>query len=498
MNETSALLGRIIELEESLSDLTRLQAEDIGWTKLTTGVENDLDPKRRKQMTDLCEVMTIANPLIKRGFLLRQGYVWGAGHTIAVTSGEADKDGEVNAVVQAMLDDPRNASSLRTQEAQEGMERWLYTHGDVAFLLHADEYGKLVVRQEDPDHITDVITDPEDATAAWYWCREFTTRILDAATGKTDSKKITVWHPDVDYRPAPGDRLDFIGGKQVRWDQRILMRSVNIPATGGRSRGIPDCYAALPWARMSKEFLEAWFLLAQALSRYAWRTSTRGRAAAAAARAARTTAATDINPSGAGAHVFTDPDTTLEAIPKTGATIDARSAQPIQQFVAAALDIPLTMLLADPGTTGARSVAETLDQPLENSMAARRRLWGEVLARIAGHAIDLAVEHGTLPGVVDATGPGAVALPEGWSRTVLVTWPDYDSVPVETKLRALRDADGMDKLPPLLLARLILDALGVEDADEWMERITDGDGNFIPPEKLLSAADREAQRQGEM
>ena len=494
MNETSALLGRIVELEESLADLTRLQAEDVGWTKLTTGVKDDLDPQRRKQMTDLCEVMTIANPLIKRGFLLRQGYVWGAGHTIAVTPGEADKNSEVNAVVQAMLDDPRNASSLRTQEAQEGMERWLYTHGDIAFLLHADEEGKLVARQEDPDHITDVITDPEDATAAWYWRREFTARILDAATGKTDSKQITVWHPDVDYRPAPGDRLDSIGGKPVRWDQRILMRGVNTPATGGRSRGIPDCYAALPWARMSKEFLEAWFLLAQALSRYAWRTSTKGRAAAAAARAARTAAASDINPTGAGAHVFTDPDTTLEAIPKTGATIDARSAQPIQQFVAAALDIPLTMLLADPGTTGARSVAETLDQPLENSMAARRRFWGEVLARIAGHAIDLAIEHGTLPGAID----DSIALPEGWSRTVLVTWPDYDSVPVETKLRALRDADGMDKLPPLLLARLILDALDVEDADEWLERITDGDGNFIPPEKSQAAAQSEAQRQGEM
>lgn len=485
-------LSQIATLQESMAELEQLHREDVGWSRLTGQAAQDLTPDGRRRISDLCEMMTIANPLIKRGFGLRRSYVWGAGHTLAVTTGEKDRDAAVQGVVQAMLDDDRNSASLSSQEAEEGLERWLYTHGAIALLLDTDpKTGGVVVRQEDPDHITDHITNPDDAQQVWYWRRQYTARPIRKDGTPGAAKTVTVWHPDIDHKPASAQRIDRIGGKEVRWDQPLLVRGVNKPAAAGWVWGVPDAYAALPWARMSKEFLEAWFTLMQALSRFAWRTSTRGgKAAADAARAARAAAAAAANPTGAGAHVFQSPGETLEAIPKTGATIDATSGQPLQQFVAAALDLPLTMLLADPGVTGARAVAETLDEPLRLSMGARRRFWGETLIRLAQHAIDAAITAGMLPAQADGT------LPEGWSRTVVVSWPTFDSLPVDTLMKALRDADGMDKLPPLLLAREILRALGVEDADEWLEKITDGDGNLIPPEAFASAAQTEAERSG--
>lgn len=476
--------AQIATLQESISDLEQLAREDRGWSRLVGEAADALTLDGRRRISDLCEVMTIANPLIKRGFRLRHSYIWGAGHSVAVTAGDKDVDGDANAVVQRVLDDPRNASSLRSEEGLEALERWLYTHGAVVLLLDTDpNTGDVVIRQEDPDRITDHIADPEDAKTVRYWRRDYTTRNLrkDGSPGAT--KPVTVWHPDVDYHAAAADRLDLIGGKPVRWDQPLLVRCVNAPAAPGWAWGFGDSYAALPWARMSKEFLEAWFTLMRALARYAWRTSTRGGAAGKAAAAARAAQASAANPLGAGAHVFTDTATTLEAVPKTGATIDASSGLPLQQFVAAALDVPLTMLLGDPGITGARSVAETLDQPLEDAMNARRRFWGQIFARIGGHAIDAAVVAGRLQGsIVTVDGRRTVTLPEGWSRTVTVTWPDYNSTPIDVAMKALRDADGLDKLPPLLIATLALKVLNVPDADEWLERMTDDAGNLIAPD----------------
>ena len=475
---------RILDLEESMQQLEQLAREDRGWDLMISNLNQDLSPEGRKRISDLCEVMAIANPLIKRGFMLRHSYIHGGGKTITVQSGDTDTDGVVNQVVQDLLDDPRNAASLRSEAAIEQSERWLYTHGAVVLLCDTDPTnGAVVVRQEDPDHIVDHITDPEDAKTIWYWKRQYRVRNIRADGTPGAYKTVTVWHPNIHYQPTGRDRLDRIGRHEVRWDQPLLVGTVNTPATAHWSWGIPDAYAAVPWARMSKEFLEAWYTLMRALSRYAWRTSGKGASAKRAAQAAARAGAPSENPTGAGAHAFMDAETTLEAVPKSGATIDASSALPIQQFVAAALDVPLTMLLGDPGTTGARAVAETLDQPMELAMGTRRRFWGELHQRLLQYAIDSAViaPNGPLTGTItyQPGGRRTVTLPDGWSRTIEIAWPDYDSTPIDVQMKAIRDADGLDKLPAELIARLTLAALEVEDADEWIEQMRE-EGAFEP------------------
>ena len=196
-----------------------------------------------------------------------------------------------------------------------------------------------------------------------------------------------------------------------------------------------------------------------------------------------------------------DAGTTLEAIPKTGATIDAASGQPLQQMVAAALDVPLTMLLTDPGVSGARAVAETLDQPMELTMGARRRLWGAIFGRIAWHKIATAIEAGTaqIPGadVTYRDGQRTVILPDGWAPIISTNWPDYDSVPVDTLLKALRDADGLDVLPPELVARLVMAALRVKDPEEWLEKMRDEHGNLLPASVWLDRTLAAGEERGE-
>jgi hypothetical protein len=83
-------------------------------------------------------------------------------------------------------------------------------------------------------------------------------------------------------------------------------------------------------------------------------------------------------------------------------------------MAAAGVGLPVTILLADPGQTGARATAETLDLPTILEMTMRRVLWQTALTRVIEHAIDAAVEapRGTLRGTVtiDAWGRKVITL----------------------------------------------------------------------------------------
>src|SRR5690606_14422211 len=172
----------------------------------------------------------------------------------------------------------------------------------------------------------------------------------------------------------------------VRWDAPVVHVKVN--ALSGWKFGIGDAYAAIDWARAYKDFLSDWATLVRSLSRFAWRLTARGsKQAAAKARLAAAPVRDGADPAHAGATAIQSPDMMLEAIPKTGATIDSESGRPLAAMVAAALDVPVTMLLGDPGLVGARATAETLNTPTENMAAGRRAVWEEAIVAIVRHVI---------------------------------------------------------------------------------------------------------------
>ena len=154
------------------------------------------------------------------------------------------------------------------------------------------------------------------------------------------------YYPALRYRPTTRPR--FIDEHEVMWDAPVLHVSVN--RLDGWKFGIGDAYASLSWARGYKDFLADWATLVKALSQFAFRASTKGsKAQKLRERIARrpTTTAPDGNPNSVGATMVTGEDVTFEAIPKTGATIDSESGRPLAAMIAAGLDIPVTILLAD-------------------------------------------------------------------------------------------------------------------------------------------------------
>lgn len=477
-------------LQESVQGLEQAMNEP-GWQRMTALADQEFTRDGLRQITSVCRVMGLKNSLIRRGIRLRTAYVWGQG--VQISARDADKKSrgqDVNAVIQDMLDDPGNQRTFSGHQAHEELEQSLATDGNVFLALFTNpRSGKVQVRSLPWDEIADVVCNPEDASEPWYYRRVWNEPV--DMTPNAGYRQRTAYYPALGYKPAlrPKRIKDPLTGSQlaeVMWDAPTLHVKVN--GLRGWKYGVPDVYAAIDWASAYKDFLTDWATLIKALSRFAWRLTSRGSRQAAAR--SRLAAAPSIDPvSGeprhAGATAITSPDQMLEAIPKTGATIDSESGRPLAAMAAAALDVPVTMLLADPGVTGARATAETLDKPTELMAESRRALWAGVIAQILDYVIAESVRapEGALRGKLALDDGRELLKLRGRAKgTVDITWPAVDQMSLDVLMDAIVKADGTQRVPPLVIARLLLDALGVKDQDEIISSLTDEAGRWLPPD----------------
>jgi hypothetical protein len=487
MSEAVALANENELLQESLLGLEELAMEDINWRRMISAAPYEFSRRGLLLISAMCRVMSIKNPLIKRGLGLRANYVWGQGVTLVARAG-ADAPQDVNAVVSAFWDDPATQRVLSGAQAQAERERDLGTDGQWFISAITDRItGSVQLRLIPQTQILDWISNPDDLLEVWYVRREWSVNAVNLTTGALEQRLQSAWYPILGYQPPAAARPQQIAGWPVRWDEPILHAAVNRPSES--IWGIPDAYAAVDWARAYSDFLTDWAKLMRALSRYAWKAKTPGGKAAQLRQALNRPTTDPITgrpglTSQAGQAAVMDPSTELEAVSKTGASFDADSGRPIAMMVSAALDVPVTMLLLDPGITGTRATAETLDQPFERSMGNRRKLWESWIDALVGHVIDASVKapRGALRGMVEQVGDRQIVTLAGdVERTVTVDWPEMDAEDPLTRVQAIAAADASGHLPPRLVVQMFLQALGVDDIDEILDEMTDENGDFLDP-----------------
>ncbi len=478
------------------AELERAIVGDPGWRRFAVVTEQEFSPEGMRQIRSVCRLMSIANPMIKRGVNLRVGYVWGQGCQIVARADGKRKDRkneqDVAAVIKAHIDDPANQRAWWGQQAREENERALATDGEVfAALFTSPKTGWVNVRTFPADEISEVICNPEDKSEPWFYRRVFEV-VTHTDDGVRRPSTREILYPDVDYKPA-GRKPPKYAGVDVQWDTPVVHVHVNRPKSW--LRGIPDVYSVINWARAYKEFLEQWAALMRSLAKFAWRLTAEGRNREQA-KAAIAAAGTSRNALGerndVGGTAITPADANLEAIPKTGATIDADSGRPVAAMVAAGLDLPVTMLLGDPGTTGARATAETLDWPTELAMGARRNVWAAADQRILAYRIAEAVRAsgGGLKGTIKrdpVTGREVVTLAGDTDTTVDIVWPELDDVDPKALIEAVAAANGTGTLPPEQVLRLLLQAFRILDVDSILDQMVDEEGNFKWPSSPMTA-----------
>jgi hypothetical protein len=479
--ERDAALAQLEILSESLADV-ELALEDQGWLALSMQAAQEFTREGRRRASALTRILAVQNPLVKRGIAIRTGYIWGGGLEVR---GRAE---EVNTVVQKFRDD--NKKSLSSSQAREESEKSLATDGGVfRALVTSPLTGRVRVRTIDPDEIEDVICNPEDRDEPWFYLRSYVATQAGqryAGITRTNFEQRRVLYPALGFRPTA--RMKTIDGIEVRWDQPVQHIAAN--RIDGWAFGIGDAYAAIAWARAYKEFLEDWARIAKSLSRISWQVVSEKRSSAQTA-AGKIAEAARANGGEVGATAVMA-GSKMEAISKSGATIDAGSGKPLAGMVAAALGVPVTMLLADPGVTGARATAETLDAPTRNEMNLRRELWADAEQELYDYVIDQAVKapRGPLRGTieVDEYGDELITLAGDLDRTIDIDWPDLDDIGLDIIMKAIDTADGMGKIPGEIIARWILAAMNEKNIDEILDELTDDDGKWVGPDENLAQA----------
>lgn len=489
-------------LKEAVSDLARqLERDEQGWSPLT-GSDDEMTREALTSAARQSRAMAVAHPLVRRALKLRQAYVHGMGMTItAATKDEGGQD--VDSVIREFWDDEGNRAAFTGSQARDRLEQTLGTDGNIFITCFTNPLTGAVQPRTIPfDEIAEVITDPDDRTRPWFYKRVWTRTGVEAdgVTTVTKAQERTDFYPALSHFPTRRPKL--IDGHEVHWGSPVYHAKVN--DLDGWTLGIGDVYSALAWARAYRDGLADWATLVKSLSQFAWRATSKGSKTQQMRQALSRSpqGSPDGNPNGVGATAVTSPDVTLEAIPKTGATIDSESFRPLAAMVAAGLDIPLTILLADPGVTGARATAETLDEPLRLAMESRRSLWREIDKAIGGYVIRQAVKapRGPLSGTVIRdkwSGREVVTLAGDTSALISIEYPSLEKLPLETLMSAIAAADSTGKVPPVEILRWILSAMRAEDADDIIEAATDENGDWVDPAMSAGQAAVDAFRRGQ-
>lgn len=259
----------VVVLKERLADL-ELALEDRGWRRQIAMSEHEFSRWGIQQIILISRLFRIKNPLIQRGILVSAYYVFGRG--VEVTS----ENETAQEVLDGFLNDPRNQPHIG-HSALVAKEAALYTDGNIFWCFHTDvSDGATLIRTIDPIEIDEIICDPDDSSVPWYYHRRWTSQKFDPATGIRNPTIEEAWYVALGYTPDGVTEIKNIPLAKDAAGQLIPILHRKDGALEKWSFGCPRVYAAIDWARASKDLLTDYAGRMRALSRFAWDLETKG------------------------------------------------------------------------------------------------------------------------------------------------------------------------------------------------------------------------------
>ena len=324
--------------------------EDVGWYD-PSGRASDLVPLSViKEHSIRSRRLATYNTIVKRGINIRNAYMWTdvpEPRKIAKRAAE-----RLDAVLLGREARVRDEAAFNT----DGMVIYRVSPGgNVAPVPITRVQG--IARAEDALEEADIHA------------------LLITPVPLEDPSRATLPDPEwviLDGKP----RVDVVdqGGYKTNKTDVLVIATVNRLA--GEQWGKPDLMGAVYWAQAYKEYLEAGHVLAKALARVAFKVKSTTTAQQQAVIDKMST----LQGTGATASLGADQD--LLAVSKAGAGIEFSAGTPLAAMVAAALDVPLSVLLTD-GSAGGRQGAETaLEEPTFKALELRRQVHKDLVKRV--------------------------------------------------------------------------------------------------------------------
>ncbi len=339
-----------------------LGRDDQGW-QVFRGGNGNLDDQYGLRLDDLKQwggkihEAVVAAPWIGAGFRRRAHYIWQNGIRYGNIPGKGAQ-GKKN--IQRLIDQPGNQFHFFSKTARRKREELLYAEG-VAFWIGNEktkELESIPLRQ-----IVDTLLEPHGLGYAWAYLRKWSEYNL--STGEWVDKER--WYFTDRWVKNRVANIKTKGSNDaIEVDQDHVIFDMHANATTGLVYGSPDALAAWIWNGIARDATMDGRSMQQALTTFALKATTPSKDSGqdAAIKLATTQGAGNTAITGA---------TDLVPLSSAGKGYDFASIRFLVAIVAAALDISVIHLTANPGDAGSSyGSAQTLDLPTRLAMEARR------------------------------------------------------------------------------------------------------------------------------
>lgn len=346
---------------EAGTAILRMRQEDKGWYLLNRINHNDdgFSLEITKEIAKEASIQAAGNPLLRRGFTLRHGNVFGKSVHI---------EGDVKPRVRRKMDTNAAYRTLFSAEAYETNERTLFETGNLFIALNRVTGAIFRVPLTE---ITDYARNPEDRSDVWYFQRTYD-KLVDGPTQQT--REVTEWYPVLEHWEDSPRVLTTIGGAPVNQDIVLVDLRVNRPTDS--IWGIADVFSAMSYAWGYSEYLRDAGEMLKAFNTIAWKIVGKGRKTAqqgvAAANGKRRVASTAVMTEGSD----------ITRIGNAG-SVDMNDGLAMAAMTASALEVPLVALTSNSGVAaGSYGAVASLDGPTAASARTRQEKWVGFYKRI--------------------------------------------------------------------------------------------------------------------
>jgi len=333
-----------------------LMLDNHGWNELLGGsvAEEGPDLDQIKEAAGQIRELTAVNAHMKQGNLLRGNYVWDGGIHYENVGGAK---GAGNRSIQRYIDDPQNQRNFFGPAARKARAKARYTDGHNIYI---GEDSTKLLKPIYIERVTAILVDPEDPSEIWALRIN---RQIDQNDAQSNVEPTWIFLDEfIDKRKAR-----FIPYKNnnepIDYAHRIFLKRAN--RTVGWTWGTPDALAAMQWVRMYREFMISGKKMSDAMAMI-W-----AQAKGDTKQGAQNAAVQFGNKQGSGGIAVGGPE--LAALATAGKGYDFSSGQAILAAAAAALEVSVIALSANPGAAGSSyGSAQTLDLPGRIAIAAIR------------------------------------------------------------------------------------------------------------------------------
>ncbi|MEE9451082.1 MAG: hypothetical protein V3V72_13615 [Ignavibacteriaceae bacterium] len=459
------------EFKERIAAL-EIALEDQDWLKLDFSNNKQLGRDSLQKINDRARMFWLKNPLIRRATLTQANYVFGQG--VEINS----ENENVNKVIQAFIDDPKNKAELTDHETRMIKEIELQLFANIYFVFFTDaSTGKVLVRTIPEYEIQDIVTEPEDSkTPVWYKRVHSKSKFDFGSDSQGPGEQATTY-----YKDWKSDNTD-IKPPQKKIAKDAVIYHVAVNKLSDMKFGVSEVYSALDWSKAYTKFLEDWSTITRSYAMFAWNMVSKNKTGLLAAKAKLSTTLsqsnTETNPKPVtGSTLHVTEGSKMEPIKTAGATTKAEDGDKIVHMVSAATGIFFHYLTGDP-STGNLATAKAMELPMQLQFKNRQKLWVGIYTNILNYVIDqsMAATGGKLTGARNKE-TGNFELVGNEDLLLNISFPDILEKDTTNRIDAIIKASTLDgkqlsnMIEAPVVARMLLEALGEKDIDEMIKKM---------------------------